>query len=75
MQIVANPELIPINFIVFKVPPVQFWSPWSLEVTQLGIIFHCDIPGLGFASFSLIINYLKMKQSQIFLDIYSDNFK
>ena len=29
MQIFANLEFIPINLIVFKVPPVQFWSPWS----------------------------------------------
>ena len=33
MQIFANLEFIPINFIVFKVPPVQFWSPWCLWFT------------------------------------------
>ena len=33
VQIFANLEFVPINFIVFKVPPVQFWSPWSLWFT------------------------------------------
>ena len=33
MQTFANLEFIPINFIVFKVPPVQFLSPWSLWFT------------------------------------------
>ena len=30
-------RFIPINFIVFKVPPVQFWSPWPLEA--LGLVY------------------------------------
>ena len=32
-QIFANLEFTPINIIVFKVPPVQFWSPWSMWFT------------------------------------------
>ena len=32
-SISANLAFIPINFISLKVPPVQFSSPWSLEVT------------------------------------------
>ena len=32
MQIFANLEFIPINSIVLKVPPIQIWSRWFLEV-------------------------------------------
>ena len=36
MQIFENLDFTPIKLIVFKVPPVQFWSLWFLEVTLVG---------------------------------------
>ena len=54
MQIDANLEFIPINFIMFKVPPVQFWSPWSLEVTWASW-------GLAYTNLALCEGLLKVR--------------